>query len=69
VHVPSRAAALGLTAVAVEHQHALGVASLPPHHRDPFDRLLVAQAGLLGVPVITADPVFERYGVEVLAVV
>lgn len=68
VWVPSRIAALGLTSLAVEHEHALAVTGLRPHHRDPFDRLLVAQATILGAPVITADPVFERYGVEVLAV-
>ena len=66
VYVPSRIAAIGATGVAVEHRHALGVAGLPMHHRDPFDRLLVAQAAYLGVPILTADPVFEAYPIEVL---
>lgn len=35
----------------------------PPHHRDPFDRLLVAQAIVEGIPVISADPRFDFYGV------
>lgn len=38
--------------------------SLAFHHRDPFDRLLVAQALQEGIPLVTADPVFGRYGVE-----
>ena len=37
---------------------------LPLHHRDPFDRMLVAQAHLLGCPIISADIVFDRYGVR-----
>ncbi|MGH7673486.1 MAG: type II toxin-antitoxin system VapC family toxin [Gemmatimonadales bacterium] len=53
--------------LAVLHRHALHVASLPPHHRDPFDRLLVAQAQLEGLPILTADGSFARYDVEVVA--
>lgn len=47
------------------HTHALRVATLPPHHRDPFDRLLVAQAQVDGLTVLTSDPVFGRYDVPV----
>jgi PIN domain nuclease of toxin-antitoxin system len=50
----------------IEHSHALRVASLPPHHRDPFDRLLVAQAQLEDLPILTADPIFDRYDVTVI---
>ena len=49
----------------ITQAHALAVADLPPHHRDPFDRLLVAQATLDKLTVITADPVFEKYGARV----
>ena len=52
----------------VEHNHALAAASLPPVHRDPFDRLLVAQARALGVPILTADRMLTRYPVDVLLV-
>lgn len=45
---------------------ALRVASLPPHHAAPFDRLLVAQAQLEGVPLLTADASFGRYEIEVI---
>lgn len=37
---------------------------LPLHHRDPFDRMLAAQAHATGWPIVSADPVFERYGVR-----
>jgi PIN domain nuclease of toxin-antitoxin system len=50
----------------VLHRHALHVATLPPHHRDPFDRLLVAQAQVEGLPLITADRSFARYGIKVV---
>jgi PIN domain nuclease of toxin-antitoxin system len=66
-YVPSRVAALGIQPLAIEHTHALRVCELPPHHRDPFDRLLVAQAQLEDLPILTADPVFGRYDVETIA--
>lgn len=47
-------------------QHADHVASLPLHHGDPFDRLLIAQAQLEGLTIVSADPRFARYDVEVL---
>lgn len=40
--------------------------TLPPHHHDPFDRLLIATAQILGVPIITADEIFKCYPVDVL---
>ena len=43
--------------------HAAGVATLPFRHRDPFDRLLAAQALAEEVSIVSADPVFARYGV------
>lgn len=46
--------------------HALAVGDLPPHHTDPFDRMLVAQAGVEGFVVVTRDAVFETYGVGVV---
>lgn len=67
-YVPDRMARLGTTPLAVEHSHVLAVADLPPVHRDPFDRLLVAQAQLLGLRLVTADPVFSRYDVDLIAV-
>lgn len=57
----------GVTPLPVLHTHALRVASLPPHHVDPFDRLLIAQAQLEGVPILTADAAFSRYDIEVIS--
>jgi PIN domain nuclease of toxin-antitoxin system len=46
--------------------HARAAGRLPPHHGDPFDRMLVAQAQLKGLTIVTRDPVFDRYPVAVL---
>jgi len=50
--------------ISVEHAHA--IADLPMHHRDPFDRILVAQAKVEGMTIVTRDPVFKKYGVDVI---
>ena len=55
----------GATPIPIEHGHVLGVADLPHHHRDPFDRLLVAQARALEVPLLTADKAMGAYDVEI----
>lgn len=65
-YVPEQIERTGVTPVAIEHGHALAVGALPPHHRDPFDRLLIATAQLEAVPVMTADRQFSPYDVEVL---
>jgi PIN domain nuclease of toxin-antitoxin system len=66
-YVPDRLRRTGGTAVGIEIDHVLRVADLPDHHRDPFDRVLIAQAQALRVPLITADPVFGPDDVDVLA--
>jgi PIN domain nuclease of toxin-antitoxin system len=65
-YVPDRLRLLDGEAVPIEHRHALAVAELPALHRDPFDRMLVAQATLLEVPILTADPRVRQYPVETL---
>ncbi len=66
--VQSRLQLLAARSVPIELAHVLAVADLPMHHRDPFDRLLIAQARALGVPIITADRRFEAYDVELLMI-
>ena len=65
--VPSRMARDGISALAVEHVHALRVAGLPLHHRNPFDRLLIAQALVEGIPLMSADPKLKPYGVTLVS--
>lgn len=67
-YVPERLRAIGAESLPIEHTHALAVAKIPLLHRDPFDRLLVAQAGLLDLPILTADPQIAAYPVRTLLV-
>ena len=64
--VPYQLAEDGIDSLAIEHAHALRVARLPPHHSDPFDRLLVAQAQLERCTFLTADAQILDYDVETL---
>lgn len=64
--VPSRMERSGVLPLPVSHAHAAHVAELPPHHRDPFDRLLIAQAELEGLPLLTVDRAFAAYGIELI---
>lgn len=63
--LPGRIETEGFSWLALGADHAWEVRRLPMHHHDPFDRLLVAQAMLERVPVVTADERFQAYGVEV----
>lgn len=65
-YFPRLMARTGVTPLPVYHRHALHVATLPPRHRDPFDRLLVTQAQLEELPILTADRSFGLYDVETL---
>jgi PIN domain nuclease of toxin-antitoxin system len=51
----------GYVELPVTGAHAAAVLDLPPHHRDPFDRLLVAQAQVEGITLVTADAAVARY--------
>jgi PIN domain nuclease of toxin-antitoxin system len=53
-----------LRVLPVELRHALRIHALPDHHRDPFDRLVVAQAQVEGVPLLSRDPLIAAYEVE-----
>lgn len=63
VFVPREIAAIRLLILPVEMAHVSAVATLPLHHRDPFDRLLVAQSLTERMPLVSADPLFDPYGV------
>jgi PIN domain nuclease of toxin-antitoxin system len=65
-YVPSRMEASGTSALPILHAHSLHVAKLPLHHGDPFDRLLIAQAQLEELTLLTSDRQFGAYEVEIL---
>jgi PIN domain nuclease of toxin-antitoxin system len=54
----------GIALMDVRKEHALGVEALPLHHRDPFDRLLIAQALAERVAIVGRDPIFDAYPVR-----
>jgi PIN domain nuclease of toxin-antitoxin system len=51
----------GYLELPVTSEHALATDTLPPHHKDPFDRILIAQATVEGMALLTVDPVVARY--------
>ncbi len=55
-----------LEVLPIHLRHTLGVYELPDHHRDPFDHLLISQALVERLPILTADPNFSRYPVEAI---
>jgi PIN domain nuclease of toxin-antitoxin system len=64
--IPAFMAKQGLRPLPVTHLHAVKVYDLPSHHRDPFDRMIIAQAILEEMIVLTADRIFRQYSVEVM---
>jgi PIN domain nuclease of toxin-antitoxin system len=62
--IPQQLGLNGIELLGIQIAHASVVSALPFHHRDPFDRLLIAQAIVEGMPVISADAAFDTYPVK-----
>ena len=62
----SEASANNLSPLPLTQEHALAAAELPRYHEDPFDRLLIGQAQVEDLKIMTADPQFERYNVRLI---
>jgi PIN domain nuclease of toxin-antitoxin system len=65
-YVPDRLRHHGFELMPIALTHAIRAGALPPLHRDPFDRMLIAQAQIEGLPILTADPAISRYDVETI---
>lgn len=65
-YIPKRLAEQAIRPLPVFQQHTLRVYSLPWHHQDPFDRLLIAQAQAEEMTILTADREFQKYDVPLL---
>ena len=63
-YVPARLALTKTTPLSIATTHALRAGALPPLHRDPFDRMIVAQALVEGVPVLSSDRQLDAYGIR-----
>jgi PIN domain nuclease of toxin-antitoxin system len=65
-YVMSRAHRARMSLLSIDLVHVLEAVTLPPHHADPFDRMLVAQARAEGLTLLTADPWIARYDVAIV---
>lgn len=64
--IPREMAADGLLTLDIKSIHALKAVGLPMQHRDPFDRMLIAQSQVEQLPIMTTDPVFDQYTIKVI---
>jgi len=64
-YLPRHLAALGTQLLAIEAAHVLRLETLPLHHRDPFDRLLVAQSLEENLPLLSCDELLASYGADI----
>ncbi len=64
--IPEQLALNAIDSLPVHLSHALHVYDLPNHHRDPFDRMLVAQSQLEDMPLLSADPQLAQYAIDIL---
>ncbi len=65
-YLSAKLKANGILILPITFDHVKRIEGLPLHHRDPFDRILIAQSLEEKLPVITSDPLFARYLVEVI---
>lgn len=65
-YVSTRMTQLGARSLEIRASHALRVVALPSHHRDPFDRMLIAQAQVEDMTLVSADSTFNQYEVSLL---
>ncbi|WNZ23712.1 type II toxin-antitoxin system VapC family toxin [Leptolyngbya sp. NK1-12] len=65
-YIASRMRQLGVRSLEITATHALQATALPLHHRDPFDRMLIAQAQIEEMTLVSADSMFSQYDVSIL---
>jgi len=65
-YIPHALRVWALRALDITHEHALRAGELPVHHRDPFDRMLIAQALSEQMTLLTADRVFQKYKLDLI---
>ncbi len=54
----------GLQLLSIETSHIYALNNLPPHHKDPFDRILIAQAIVETIPIVSIDGIFDNYPIQ-----
>jgi PIN domain nuclease of toxin-antitoxin system len=63
-YLPEQMVANSIRVLDISLAHALRVANLPFHHRDPFDRMIIAQSLTENLPILSSDQVFDTYGIK-----
>ena len=66
VWLPARLRSMGFHALDITVEHALAAAGLPEIHRDPFDRIMIAQAHIEGLTLVTRDPEIQKYSIPLM---
>jgi PIN domain nuclease of toxin-antitoxin system len=66
VYIPARLNHYGMEPLPVTLEHVLAASTLPPYHRDPFDRMLVAQGQVERLPIVTRNAQVRKYAVETI---
>ncbi len=66
IFIPERLKRANFNWLEINHEHTLEVAKLPPIHKDPFDRLLITQANVENLTILSADIVFNKYAVKLI---
>ena len=66
IFIPEHLSANSIKSLPIKMSHMLHTFTLPFHHKDPFDRLIISQAQLEKMSIITADPLFEKYTIKLL---
>lgn len=64
--IPEQLVINAIQSLPIKISHALHTYSLPIYHRDPFDRIIIAQVQLEGLPILTSDPQIAKYKVEII---
>ena len=65
-YLAAKLMANGVSVLSLSFDHVRRLEQLPLHHRDPFDRILIAQSLNESIPLVSADPQFEKYAVEII---
>jgi PIN domain nuclease of toxin-antitoxin system len=65
-YLAAKLTANGVSVLSLSFDHVRRLEQLPLHHRDPFDRILIAQSLNESIPLVSADPQFEKYQVEII---
>ena len=66
IYVPDRIKRANLQRLEITHEHTLAIANLPQIHKDPFDRLLITQANVENLTLLSADSIFDKYPVKLI---